>query len=119
ISVTIRGIKPSVGSSSRMILGSSIIARDGEHLLLTAGERAAGLVAALGQYRKIAVNFFQQLRLSRPAHAMPIEPGAEIFRDRHQGKDPQIFGTVADPEPRQPVRREMGDRLALEEHPAT
>jgi hypothetical protein len=50
---------------------------------------------------------------------MPIEPGAEIFRDRQQAEDPPIFGYVADPEPRQPVRREVGDRLALEEHPAT
>src|SRR4029077_12528240 len=36
-----------------------------------------------------------------------------------RGKPPRCFGAGPDPEPPQPVRREMGDRLALEEHPAT
>src|SRR5260370_42401677 len=93
-------------------------ARNGEHLLLATGERAAGLVAALGQYREVAVDFFQQLRLSSLAHTVAIEPRAEIFGDRQQTKYPPIFGNIADPQPRQPVCRQMGDRPTLEQHPA-
>ena len=91
-------------------------ARNGEHLLLATGERAAGLVAALGQYREIAVDLIQQFGLSSLAHTVAIEPRAEILGDRQQAKYPSIFGHIADPEPRQPMCRHMGDRPSLEEH---
>ena len=41
-------------------------ARDRQHLLLAARQRAAGLVAPLGQHREIGVDLVQQLLLSAP-----------------------------------------------------
>src|SRR5260370_26643104 len=92
-------------------------ARNGEHLLLTTGERAAGLVATLGQYREVAVDLIQQFGLSSLAHTVAIEPRAEIFGDRQQSENPPIFRHIADPEPRQPMCRQMGDRPTLKQHP--
>ena len=55
---------------------------DGEHLLLAAGERAAGLVAPLRQNWEIGEGFFQQPLLSPFRYAVAIETRAQILHHR-------------------------------------
>jgi hypothetical protein len=80
---------------------------DGEHLLLAARQRFAGLIAPFGQDREILVDLVQQLPLAHRADAMPIEAGGEVFGDRQEPENPPFLGNIADPEPRQ---RQLGDR---------
>ena len=89
---------------------------DGEHLLLASRQRAAGLIAPLGQHREISEGLVEQLLLSRFGHAVAIEAGAQILHDRQQAKNPPIFRDVAYAEPRQFVRRQAGDGLAGKQH---
>src|SRR5882757_1328253 len=51
--------------------------RDGEHLLLAAGQRAAGLAAPLAQHREISEHLVQQFLLARVGDAGPVEAGAK------------------------------------------
>src|SRR5438128_3131290 len=87
-------------------------AGDREHLLLAARERAARLIAALGQHREILVDLVQQIRLAGLGDAAAIETGAQVFRHRQQAEDPAVLGNIADPEPRHPMSRPLRYRLA-------
>src|SRR5215813_8002928 len=69
-------------------------AGDGEHLLLASRERAAGLVAPLGQHREISEGLVEQLLLSRFGHAVAIETGAQILHHRQQTKNPPILANL-------------------------
>src|SRR4029077_19274211 len=91
-------------------------AGDGQHLLLAARERAAGLTAAFSQYRKIFVDLVQQLFLSGRSYTAAVEPGAQVFGHRQQRKYAAVLGDIADPAPRHPVARRAGDRPAFEPH---
>ena len=91
-------------------------AGDRQHLLLAARQRAAGLVAPLGQHREIGEDLVEQLLLARLGHAVAIEAGAQVLHHGEQAEDAPVLGHVADAEPRQLVRRQAGDRLALEQH---
>src|SRR6266567_648158 len=91
-------------------------ARDGEHLLLAPGKRAARLIATLGQYRKIFVDLVQELVFSGLRHAVAIEPGAQVLDHRQQAKDPPVLGNVRDADPRQPMSRHLGNGLPFEPH---
>ena len=115
---TMRGISPSVGSSSRMILGSSIIARAIASICCSPPDkRAAGLVAPLGEHREKGVDLVQQLLLLRLADAVAVEAGAQVLEHRQQPEDAAVLRHIADPEPRQPMRRAAGDRPAVEQRP--
>ena len=87
---------------------------DGEHLLLAARQRAAGLVAPLGQHREVGEDLVQQLRPSGVAHPAAVEAGAQVLHHGQQLEDAPVLRHVADAEPRQPVRRLAGDVAALE-----
>src|SRR3954447_1483700 len=89
---------------------------DGEHLLLAARKRAAGLMAPFGQYWEVAIDLLQELVLSGLAYAVAIEAGAEVLGHRQQVEDPPILRNVADPEPRQSVHRQVRDEPALEQY---
>src|SRR5216683_2345481 len=52
---------------------------DGQHLLLAARQRAAGLAAPLGQHREVGEHLVEQRVLSRVGHAVAVETGAEIL----------------------------------------
>src|SRR5208282_6505162 len=91
-------------------------AGDGEHLLLAARERAAGLVAPLGEPREVVVDLLQELLLPRAGDAVAIEAGTEILQHGQQAENPPVLGHVADPEPRQAVGRQMCCGPALEAH---
>src|ERR1700722_3020830 len=93
-------------------------AGDRQHLLLTARQRAADLVAPFRQDREELIHLVLQLLLSRPRDAVAIEPGAQVLDHRQQREHPAIFGHVADAEPRHPMRRQVNDRAALEQHVA-
>src|SRR5947208_941072 len=72
--------------------------RDGEHLLLAAGQRAAGLVAPLAQNREIGKHLVEQFLLARVGHAGAVEAGAKVFQHREQAEDAAILGDVSDAE---------------------
>ena len=59
---TMRGIRPSVGSSRRMIFGSSIMARAMASICCSPPDSVPpGLAAPLGQHREVAVDLLQEL----------------------------------------------------------
>ena len=51
-------------------------------------------------------------------HAVAVEPGAQVFHHREQAEDAAVLRHVADAEPRQLVRRQAGDGVAVEQHRA-
>ena len=108
-------MRPSVGSSSRMILGSSIIGPgDGQHLLLAARQRAARLAgAARRSTGKLGVDLVQELGppglADTPARS---RPGAEVLQHGQEAEDPAVLRHPRDPEPGELVRRQPGDRPA-------
>ena len=57
-------------------------ARDREHLLLAPRERAAGLITALGQDRKVFIHLVQQLFFPGLGYSPTIEAGAEVLEHR-------------------------------------
>ena len=59
---------------------------DRQHLLLAARQRAAGLVAPLGEDREIGVDLVEQLGLFRLADAAPVEPGAQVLEHGEQAE---------------------------------
>src|SRR5436309_1284931 len=71
-------------------------ARDRQHLLLAPRERAAGLVAALGQPREVAVDLVEQRVLARLRDALPVEPGAQVFEHGQEAEDAAVLGHVGD-----------------------
>src|SRR2546423_5544005 len=91
-------------------------AGDGEHLLLAAGKRAAGLVPPLGEHREIGEGLLQEFLFSRFGHSVSVEAGAKILHHCQQAKNPPILGHVAYSEPRQFVCRQGGDGLAGKQH---
>src|ERR1700746_3715749 len=56
-------------------------AGDGKHLLLASRQRAAGLIAPLGQHREISEGLVAQLLLSRFGDAVAIESGAQVINN--------------------------------------
>jgi len=109
-----RGMSPSVGSSSRMMRGSSIIARDREHLLLAARERAARLVPALRQDGKARVHLVEERLPAIRGDLGTIEPRAQVLHDREELEDPPVLGHEGDAHAREVIRRAPGNLLALE-----
>ena len=93
-------------------------ARDGEHLLLAARQRAAGLVAPLRQNRKIDEHLVEQRLAPVLGDAMAVEAGAQVLHDREQAEDAAVFRHVTDAEAGEPVRRQAGDGIAVEHHGA-
>ena len=72
ISCTTSGARPKEGSSSSSRRGRSISARrDGQHLLLAAGERAGLLVTPLLEPREIVVDMRSKSR-STPARSRRV-----------------------------------------------
>ena len=47
---------------------------------------------------------------------MAVETGAQIFHHREQAENAAVFRHIADAEPRQLVRRQAGDVVAVEQH---
>jgi hypothetical protein len=93
-------------------------ARDRQHLLLAARQRAAGLAAPFGEHRKEGEDFVEQGLAPLFGDAAAVEAGAQIFHDRQQAEDAPVFRHIADAEPRQLVRRQPGDGIAVEQHRA-
>src|SRR5262249_55906820 len=79
-----------------------------------ARERSTGLVAPFRQHREINENLVEQGFLALLSDTLAVETGAQILHDRQQAEDPAILRHVADATARQPVRRFVGDRTALE-----
>ena len=95
---TTSGASPSNGSSSRRTWGSHQGARDREHLLLAARERARALVAPFKQAREELGNAF-----GRPRLRASVTPGAaghlEVLVHREFPEDAPVLRHVADAEP--------------------
>src|SRR5262249_27970078 len=117
---TMRGMSPSVGSSSRMIFGSSIIARAIASICCSPPEnlppRWSRRPAPLGEDGKIGVDLVQELLLARLRPAAAVEPGAQVLHHGQQAEDAAVLGNVADAEPRQPMGGQARDRLPFEQH---
>src|SRR2546430_2098052 len=90
-------------------------ARDGEHLLLAAGEAPAPLPPALAQDGEVLED-----AVERPARVLAVAPRrkTEVLADVEMRKDLASFGHVAHPEPEDAVRRLAGDLAVLEAHGA-
>ena len=90
-------------------------ARDGEHLLLAAGEAPAALPPALAQDGEVLED-----AVERPARVLAVAPRrkTEVLADVEMRKDLASFGHVAHPEPEDAVRRLAGDLAVLEAHGA-
>src|SRR5438552_3433994 len=93
-------------------------ARDGEHLLLASRQRAARLVAPLGQDREALVHLVEERLPPRRGDLRPIEAGSEIFQHRQQAEDPAVLGHVADAHAGQPVGGQPCDVAAVEDDPS-
>ena len=93
-------------------------AGDRQHLLLAAGQRAARLVAPLGEPRKISERLVEQMLAPRIVDAGAVEAGAQVLHHREQAEDAAVLRHVADAEPRQAMRRQAGDGGAVEENAA-
>src|SRR5688572_2907260 len=89
-------------------------AGDREHLLLAAGERAAGLVPALLQNREARVHLLEQLVAPDVGDAGTVEAGPEVLADGQQLEDSPVLGHPRDAAPREVVRRYSADGLAFE-----
>src|SRR5215471_19508721 len=86
---TIRGARPSEGSSNRRRRGRLISARDRQHLLFAAGECAAALVKALPQARKEREHAFKVL--AERGRIGDQRAHLEIFQYRHAREDTAAF----------------------------
>src|SRR5215510_10625420 len=69
-------------------------ARDGEHLLLAAGQRAPGLIAALREDREALVDLLQQHLATVGGDVRPVEAGAQVLQHREQPKDAPVLRHV-------------------------
>src|SRR2546425_3233628 len=94
-------------------------AGDGEHLLLAARQRTAGLVAALSQNREVGVHLLEQRITTGGRDSRAVEPGAEILEHREQAGDPGLFGNPGDAPTGQTVRRHALQVAPLERDAAT
>ena len=88
--------------------------RDGEHLLLAARQRAAGLAAPLRQHRKEREHLVEQAAALFFGHAVAVEAGAQVLHHREQAEDAAVLRHIADAAARELVRRQAGDGAALE-----
>src|SRR5213592_1272715 len=113
ISRTTSGASPSDGSSSRSSRGRSMSARDGQNLLLAAGERAARLLLALGEHGEVAVHALEVLR-DTAAPAPRVGAQAQVLLDGEVHERAAPLGRVADAEPHQVFRRAPVDALPRE-----
>src|SRR5215471_10590482 len=96
---TMRGISPSVGSSRRMILGSSIIARAIASICCSPPDSVPpAWLRRTESTGKVLVNLLQKLLLVHLRHSVAIETYAQIFHDREITEDPPILRNVANPE---------------------
>ena len=86
-------------------------AADGDHLLLAAGERRAGLVAALGQHREQLVDALQAPRPGPPQ----LAADQQVLLDRQRGKQPPAFRHQRDAARHDVMRGQVADRLAVED----
>ena len=93
-------------------------ARDGEHLLLAARQRAAGLIAPLRQDRKVGEHLVEQRPALVLGDAVAVETGAQVFHHREQPEDAAVLRHIADAEAGELVRRQAGDGVAVEQHGA-
>ena len=81
-------------------------AGDGEHLLLAARQRAAGLAAALRQHRKIGKDLVEQRLTLVFGDPVAVEAGAQVFHHGEQAEDAAVFRHIGDAQARQLVRRQ-------------
>ena len=85
-------------------------AAHGQHLLLTAGERARDLPAALLQTRKEPV-YPLTVGLQRPRRG-GVGAHVQVFLHGHAREDPAALGDMGDAQLHDPVRRRAGDALS-------
>src|SRR5438105_2183732 len=71
-------------------------ARDGEHLLLAARQRAAGLVAPFAEHREVGEHLVEQLLLARLGDAGAVKTGAQVFHHRQQAENAAILRHLGD-----------------------
>jgi hypothetical protein len=89
-------------------------ARDCEHLLLAARQRAAGLISPLRQHGKESEHFVEQRLPLVFGDALPVEAGTQVFHHRKQAEDTAVFRHIGDAAPRELMRRQSGDGMAFE-----
>src|SRR5260370_13767189 len=86
---------------------------DRKHLLLSAGERACGELAALAQHRKIFEHAVVILSNASPILARVLTQ-SQVFVDRQLGQDAPAFGDVRDAAPDDVLGGLMPETLAGE-----
>src|SRR5229473_7243030 len=86
---------------------------DRKHLLLSAGERACGELAALAQHRKIFEHAVVILSNASPILARVLTQ-SQVFVDRQLGQDAPAFGDVRDAAPDDVLGGLMPERMAGE-----
>ena len=103
---TMRGIRPSVGSSSRMILGSSIMARAMASICCSPPDSVPPAWLRRSPSRgKKAKTLSSSSLLARVRHAGAIEAGAQVLHHRQKLEDAPVLGDIADADARELVRR--------------
>jgi len=115
---TIRGISPSVGSSSRMILGSSIMARAIASICCSHPKACRRPGCAARRARGVGEHRVEQRRLPLFGDAVAVEPGAQVLHNREQAEDAPVLRHIADAEAGKLVRGQAGDGIAVEQHTA-
>src|SRR5215813_4760640 len=93
-------------------------ARDRQHLLLAARERAPGLIAALAEDRKALVDLVQELLPLPLVEPRAVEAGAEVLEHGEQAEDPPLFGHPGDAERREAVCRHAVEVPSFERDPS-
>src|SRR5262245_12072352 len=90
-------------------------ASDRQHLLLAAGQRAAGLLAPLGEAGEQRVH---PIEVGADRHGVPTDIGThlEVLEHGHAREDATAFGCLADPERDTQVRAHLRDVAAFEPH---
>jgi hypothetical protein len=68
--------------------------------------------------RKEREHLIQQTLPLLLGDAVAVEAGAQILHDRQQTEDAAVFRHVADAQPRQFMRRQSGNGVAIEQHGA-
>ena len=88
--------------------------RDGEHLLLAAGEGARHLTAPLLQPGEgLEGPLLDRLRVE----TTPVGPDAQVLADREVGEDPPALGDRAETRPGQLLGRGLADRPVADDAP--
>src|SRR5262249_4896041 len=84
--------------------------RNGQHLLLAAGQGASGLLEALLETREAAEDVFLALRVTAAAR----QADGEVFLHRQSGKYAASLRDIADAAARHPMRLALGEVEAVE-----